>query len=81
MTIERFDDTEHLPLRVLNRAATLFNLVEASGVDAGLEYLDVFEEGDRKQIAIMSGYVKKFGLKRTRKLVMSGLEIEELSDE
>lgn len=74
-TFEMFDDIEHLPLKVFNRAVYLTNLVEDSGKQAGENYIKQFEEGARRQIYFMLAYIKKSGLEAVKKNVFNGLEV------
>lgn len=75
-TINRFDHIEHMPLRVFNRAALTFNLLEDFGETAMKEYLEEFDEGEKKQIFIMVTYIQQKGLKAAQDFVTKGLDIQ-----
>ncbi|MCB0512605.1 MAG: hypothetical protein KDC72_08650 [Bacteroidetes bacterium] len=46
-----------------------------SGSDAGEKYLDQFEEGERRQMYLMSVLIQERGLENVRKMATNGLEI------
>lgn len=72
---EKFDDIEHLPLKVFNRVVNMFNLVEDSGAQAGENYLEQFTEGERRQMYLMAAYIKQKSVEAVRKEVTNGLEV------
>jgi hypothetical protein len=72
---ETFSDIQDIKLRVYNRTALLFNLIDDFGESTGQEYLEVFTEGERMQMMIMSTYIKNNGLEETRKEVTRGLTL------
>jgi hypothetical protein len=74
-TFEMYDDVNHMPLRVYNRAVYLTNLVEDSGKDAGEKYISQFDEGSKRQMYLMLAYIKQKGIEVAKKEVMRGLEI------
>lgn len=75
VVFERFDNINHMPLRVFNRVAFLHNLISDSGKSAGESYIALFKDFERKQMFLMSAYMKKVGVDQVRKEVTKGLEI------
>lgn len=75
MNFNKFDDIDHLPLRVFNRTVFMTNLMEDFGADAVKEYANLFTTGEKKQIMLMSAYIKHHGVDQTRKDVTGGLEV------
>lgn len=74
--INKFDDIEHMPLRVYNRAAMAFNLLEDFGEKSMEEYLSAFTDDERKQIFILTAYIQQKGLKAAKEFVTKDLKIE-----
>lgn len=77
MALNNFNEIEHFPLRVFNRVAFLYNLVEDGGKYAGEEYLEQFDKEERKQMYVMAAYIKRRGIEATRKEVTKGLVLQE----
>lgn len=75
MVFEKFDSVTHMPLRVFNRVVFLHNLISDSGKSAGETYINLFKEFERKQMFLMSAYIKQVGLEQVRKEVTKGLVI------
>lgn len=73
MTFDKFDDINHLPLRVFNRVVYLTSLKGDGGTVACENYLKLFTQGERNQIMIMGMYIQKKGLEEVRKEVTKGL--------
>ena len=81
MQFNQFNDVQHMPLRVFNRAVFASNLAEDFGVDTAKQYFETFSELDKKQIYVMVSYIKKFGVEQTKKVVTNGLEVKYNSEE
>lgn len=75
MTLDKFDDIHHLPLRVFNRVAYLHNLMESAGRTPAQEYIDLFSEEERKQMFVLGSYIRKVGVEKVRKEVTKNLEL------
>lgn len=75
MNFERFDDVNHLPLRVFNRVIYLTNLVADYGQEVAKSYLETFNKGEQAQITMLGMYIKDKGRDTVRKEVTNGLEI------
>lgn len=74
--INRFDDIEHMPLRVYNRLVLMHNLMSDSGKQAVQDYLENFSEDEVKQIFILNTYLSKKGQKATYEFVTKGLDFQ-----
>jgi len=72
----RFDHIEHKPLRVFNRTAMANNLLEDFGEGVSDNYLALFDETDRRNIFILSGFIKKHGVKEARRICTEGMEFD-----
>lgn len=75
LTLNKFDDIGHLPLRVFNRVVFLNNLFSDAGKEAAQKYISLFTEGERQQMFVMSSYIKKVGEANVRKEVTKGLQV------
>ena len=75
MNHKRFDDIDHTPLRVFNRTMLATNLTGDFGPVAAEEYLQSFDKGEQKQIAIMLSYIEKLGFEKVRKMAVTGLKL------
>ena len=75
ITLNKFSDINHLPLRVFNRVVFLNNLFADSGKEAAQSYVDLFTEGERQQMYVMGQYIKSVGEEKVRKEVTKGLTI------
>lgn len=76
MQHNRFEDIKHTPLRVYNRVATAFNLREDFGEDTTKEYLESFDDDERKQMFMMTKLIEIRGKEEMHKLVTKGVEFE-----
>lgn len=70
---QRFDEVEHVPLRVYNRAVTLYNLTSDFGKEVGKEYLTLFSKGEVAQITIMVSYIESKGAEAASKFATRDL--------
>lgn len=71
----RFDEIDHLPLKVYNRFVLLSNLKEDFGEAVAQDYLELFDEKERKQMFIINTFIKTKGVDEVRKMVTEGLEL------
>ena len=76
MEFNRFDHIEHKPLRVFNRTAMASNLTEDFGEEVSKQYLSLFSDKDRRNIFILSGFIKKNGVKEARRICTEGVDFE-----
>ncbi len=70
----RFEDIEHKPLRVYNRAVMTFNIKDDQGTEAAKEYLETFTKQERFEIAQITALVKQKGVKNVQALVTHGMQ-------
>lgn len=77
LTFDKFDEISHLPLKVFNRVVYLTSLKKDMGEVASEQYLKLFTEAERKQMAFMSMYIKHKGLDAVRKETTKGLVLVE----
>lgn len=70
-----FNDIQHTPLRVFNRTILFNNIFSNFGSMSAEEYLDQFNQGEKKQMFIMQTFIKKFGYKEAKKSACKGLEL------
>jgi len=78
MTVfERFDDVHHLPLRVFNRVVYMNNLFNDFGRESTQDYIEMFDEGEKRQMYMIGILIKEKGLDAVRHQVTKGLEIVE----
>lgn len=75
MVFERFDDVNYMPLRIFNRVVFLHNLISDSGKTSGSQYINLFNEVEKKQMLLMSAYIKKVGEAQARRDVTKNLVI------
>ena len=80
-SFKRFDEINHLPLRTYNRVALLFNLVEDFHEGVGEQYLALFTDGEKKQMYLMSAYIKSVGKEAAQKAVTRDLTVVGDDDE
>ena len=73
----RFDDINHRPLRIYNRAVMAYNIQEDQGRATMVEYLETFSPEERKEIAQMVQLVLKKGIKEVQRLVTDGVEFSD----
>lgn len=71
---DRFEEIQHRPLRIYNRAVMFFNLYEDSGSEIAEEYAETFSPEERFEMAQMVALTRRLGPKRVKELVTSGLE-------
>lgn len=69
LTLNKFDDINHLPLRVFNRVVLLNNLNADGGIEAAKRYVDLFTEAERKQMYVVAQAIKIKGEEAVRKEV------------
>lgn len=69
----RFDEISHLPLKVYNRTAMMFNLSEDFGETVAKEYAGIFNDNERQQILIMQIFIQNKGIDFVKKEVTKGL--------
>ena len=69
-----FTDIQDLKLQVYNRVVMLYNTAKDSGEEAGKEYLAQFSEGERKQMFLMSKYIKLKGAKEVARELVNSVE-------
>lgn len=74
--MNRFDDIEHMPLRVYNRVVMSHNIAADAGEEAAREYVAQFNENERKQMFFVNTYLAQKGQKATYEFVTKGLEIQ-----
>lgn len=79
--INRFDEIDHLPLRVYNRVVMTHNLMQDSGEEAVRAYLGQFDDNERKQMFIVNTYLRHKGQKETYDYVTKGMKIQYNSSE
>lgn len=75
MILPRFEEITHLPLRVYNRVMFANALVNDGGPEASRRYLEIFDDGERLQMQIVSSLIATNGIDYVRKLATNGLEI------
>lgn len=73
MTLNKFDDINHLPLRVFNRVVFANNLLQDGGKDAVARYIELFTDEEKKMMYVMGAYIKKRGEANVRKEVTRNL--------
>lgn len=73
LTLNKFDDINHLPLRVFNRVVFLNNLFEDGGPEAAKKYVELFDDMEQKQMFVMGNYIKREGVAKVRKEVTRNL--------
>lgn len=73
ITLNKFEDINHLPLRVFNRVVFLNNLFADSGPEAAQSYINLFDEPQKQQMYVMGSYIKKVGQEAVRREVTKGL--------
>ena len=76
-TFNRFDEIEHMPLRVYNRGVMAFNILNDFGKETLKEYFETFNTGELLQIAIIQEHIKKFGVKKTYKEVTKDMKLQD----
>lgn len=76
LEFQKFNNIEHMPLRVYNRAMFATNLMADSGREIVEEYFQAFTDSERKQIFVMLSYIKKFGQETAMKAVTKDMKTE-----
>ena len=74
MTFNKFNDIQHRPLRIYNRAVMFYNLRQDHGGYTAEQYAESFTKEERLEMAQMTALVKKKGPKFVKDLVTSGVE-------
>jgi hypothetical protein len=69
-----FNDIEHRPLRIYNRAVMFHNIYEDHGKYSAEDYANSFTKEERLEMAQMTALVKKLGTKRVKEMVTNGLD-------
>tara|TARA_B100001179_G_C18443090_1_gene339694 strand:- start:220 stop:459 length:240 start_codon:yes stop_codon:yes gene_type:complete len=72
-----FNDIEDIRLRVFNRMTLMMNIKEDFGAEQAQEYARQFTDGERKQMIVMSNYIKSKGADNVRKEITKGLALVE----
>lgn len=75
MTLNKFEEINHLPLRVFNRVVFLNNLFADGGEEAAKSYVASFSEAEKKQMFVLSAYIKRVGVEQVRKEVTKNLVV------
>lgn len=75
LTLNKFDEINHLPLRVFNRVVFLNNLTQDSGKEAGQKYVSLFTEDEKKQMYVMARAIQHKGQDAVRKEVTRNLVV------
>jgi len=63
-------------LRVFNRTVMATNLTEDFGEDVAKDYISLFTDIDRRNIFMLSGFIKKHGVKEARRVCTEGMELD-----
>lgn len=72
-----FNDIDHLPLRVYNRAVLAYNLMDDSGGYSLQEYLNLFTQAELTQIYMMIQYIRTKGVEAAKKFATKDLVLED----
>ena len=73
-TFSNFNEVENVTLRVYNRVVTMNNIAEDFGHEKLAEYIEQFNQGERKQMFVMQSFIKKVGPEAALKHVQGTLE-------
>lgn len=73
----RFEDINHVPLRVYNRAVTMLNIQKDFGRDKLEKYIESFNEGERKQMYVMTQFIKNKGMAEAKRIATKGLVLQD----
>lgn len=73
-TFNKFDTISYVPLRTFNRAVYFSNLMQDRGKEVATEYVNLFNEGERKAMGLILMAIKKLGYKTVVKQVTDGVE-------
>lgn len=65
----KFSDVENTTLRTFNRVMFMENIKEDFGTDKVREYIELFNEPERKQMYIMVTFIKKNGVEAAQSIV------------
>lgn len=74
-TFNQFNDVNHRPLKIYNRAVTLMNINTDFGKHVAEDYVQLFSEDDRKDMWMMLLLIKKIGQKEAKKKVTRNLKV------
>lgn len=74
MKFNQFNDIDHLPLRVYNRAVMFSNIYEDHGKARAEDYANSFSKEERLQIAQVIALVRNKGVKHVQALVTAGVD-------
>ena len=74
---QTFEEIEHQPLRVYNRVATMYNLLQDFGKDACAAYISQFTQPERQELYLMQQVIKLKGLKAVQGEVTKDLVLED----
>jgi len=74
LQFNKFDDINHRPLRIYNRAVMFHNLYEDQGKFVASEYANSFTSEERLEMAQMTALVKNRGVKFVKALVTKGVD-------
>ena len=75
LTLNKFDDIRHTPLRVFNRVVFLNNIREDSGTEAAQRYVALFNEQEKREMFVVAHAIKAKGVDAVRKEVTRGLVV------
>ena len=70
----QFNEIQHRPLRIYNRAVMFHNIYEDHGKAPAEDYANSFTKEERLEMAQMTALVKKKGPKFVKDLVTQGLD-------
>lgn len=73
-TFSDFSDVVHIPLRIFNRSATAFNILEDYGKHQFQIYINQFDEIEKNQIGMMYEYILQYGYEAGKRFATRGLE-------
>lgn len=71
--MSNFNEVQHKPLQVYNRAVMCYNILEDGGRAPLEDYIEQFSTEERREISQMMQLVKTLGVKKTVDLVRKGL--------
>lgn len=77
MSMSRFDDVEHTPLRAFNRAVLFTNIMQDFGLNGARMYAEQFNDGEKTQMYFILMSIKDKGLDKVREWVTRDLVLEE----
>lgn len=77
IAFDRFDSIKNPRLRAYNRMVMMHNLKEDFGEAVLKQYLEPFNQADRKLIMAFIGITQKFGAKRAKELATENMEFSD----